>query len=400
MNSVAPTALLPFFADRVQREPLHVARSVAPDSALLLAHIEAMARTARYSNFGPCHDALAALLETELNADRVLLFSSATSALITALRALDITGEVITTPFTFAGTAHAISWAGATPVFADIDGLDMTIDPAQVEAAITPRTQAILAVHIYGIPCQVDALADIATRHGLKLIYDAAHAFATCIADVPVHGFGDATVYSLHASKLFHTGEGGALVCRSPALQSTCNRLQNFGFDGDGEIAGLGCNAKLSELQAALGLSVYPQIAAEREARLDIRRAYERALRGIAHVELVALPSAVNSSHQYLVVRVQGSETGTGLSNRDRVYHVLKQHQICARRYFYPLCSEFAHYANGPSATTTNLPNALRISREVLCLPLHSGVTAAAIDDICFLIGQAVRTNAATPQPY
>jgi dTDP-4-amino-4,6-dideoxygalactose transaminase len=397
MNSVVtPTALLPFFADRVQREPLYVARSVAPDSALLLAHIEAMARTARYSNFGPCHQALTDLLENELAADAVSLFSSATAALITVLRAMEINGEVITTPFTFAGTAHAVTWAGATPVFADIHSSDMTLDPARVEAAITPRTQAILAVHIYGIPCDVKALADIAARHRLMLVYDAAHAFTTRIAGIPVHRFGDATVYSLHASKLFHTGEGGALVCRSHALQAKCQRLQNFGFDGDGEIIEPGSNAKLSEMQAALGLSVYPGIAAERDARVMVRRTYEHQLQGIAGVQLVSAPANVSSSHQYLVIRVDGRDPATGLSNRDVVHDVLKQHQIFSRRYFYPLCSEFAHYAKYPNAAAHNLPNALRISREVLCLPLHSNVNATAIGDICFLIKHVMHRLIAT----
>jgi dTDP-4-amino-4,6-dideoxygalactose transaminase len=200
----------------------------------------------------------------------------------------------------------------------------------------------------------------------------------------------------LHASKLFHTGEGGALVCRSHALQTKCQRLQNFGFDSEGEIIELGSNAKLSEMQAALGLSVYPRIAAERASRVTVRRTYEHQLHGIVGVQLVSAPADVSSSHQYLVIRVHGRDPATGLSNRDVVYDVLKQHQIFSRRYFYPLCSEFAHYAKYPGAAAHNLANALRISREVLCLPLHSNVDATAIGDICFLIKHVMHRLATT----
>jgi dTDP-4-amino-4,6-dideoxygalactose transaminase len=392
MNSVVNgSPHLPFYAERVQSEPLWVARSVAPDTTLLSAHIGAMVKTARYSNFGPCNEALTALLKRELSASNLSLFSSATSALITALRAFEVHGgEVITTPFTFAGTAHAINWAGATPVFADISPHDMTLDPVKVEAAITPATRAILAVHIYGIPCQLDQLADIATRHRLALIYDAAHAFSTTAHGSAIHHYGDATVYSFHASKLFHTGEGGALVCRSKAMQSKCSQMQNFGFDDENDIVHLGSNAKMSEMQAALGLSVHPNIERERDLRARVRATYERELRDIPGVSVVHLPAGVSQSHQYFVVRITNEQPRASVSRRDRVHDVLMQHNVLSRRYFYPLCSQFPHYSGLPSAQMSNLANAEQVSREVLCLPLHSGVSERASVDIGFLIRHAL----------
>ncbi len=370
----------------VQPEAVLVARSVAPDAALLAQYIAEMSRTSRFSNYGPLHEALRVNLQNTLSADRVSLFSSATAALITVLRALDVSGEVITTPFTFAATPHAITWAGATPVFADIDGASLTLDPARVEAAITPRTTAIVAVHIYGMPCDVAALEDIAARHRLKLVFDAAHAFGTRANDVPIHCWGDASVYSTHASKLFHTGEGGVLVCRDEALAHRAERLQNFGLDADGVPNEAGVNSKMSEIQAALGLSVLPHVAVERAARQRIAQRYAQSLTSIAGLRAFALPDDVEHSLQYFAVRMSGAARSGDLTRRDAALNLLAAHKIHARRYFYPLCSEFPHYRALVSAQRENLPNAVSAANEMLCLPFHGGVSDAAQHAIAALL--------------
>ncbi len=371
----------------VQPDAVLVARSVAPDEALLAEYIAEMSRTSRFSNYGPLHEALRDVLQRSLLADRVCLFSSATAALVTALRALDVSGEVITTPFTFAATPHAITWAGAQPVFADIDRAALTLDPARVEAAITPRTTAIVAVHIYGMACDVAALEDIAARHRLHLVFDAAHAFGTCINGTPVHRWGDASVYSTHASKLFHTGEGGVLVCRDDVIAQRAERLQNFGLDTDGVPAEAGVNSKMSEIQAALGLSVLPNVAAERAARRLLAQAYLQSLSSIAGLKAFVLPAHVEHSLQYFAVRVSGAATRDGPTRRDATLNLLASHNIHARRYFYPLCSEFPHYRTLPSAQRGNLPNALSAAEEMLCLPFHGGVSVAAQSAIAKLLG-------------
>jgi len=370
----------------LQPEAVLVARSVAPDAALLAQYIAEMSRTSRFSNYGPLHEALRVKLQNTLSADRVSLFSSATAALITVLRALDVSGEVITTPFTFAATPHAITWAGATPVFADIDGDSLTLDPARVEAAITPRTTAIVAVHIYGMPCDVAALEDIAARHRLKLVFDAAHAFGTRANDVPIHRWGDASVYSTHASKLFHTGEGGVLVCRDEALAHRAERLQNFGLDADGVPSETGVNSKMSEIQAALGLSVLPHVAAERAERQRLAQRYAQSLWSIAGLRAFALPDDIEHSLQYFAVRMSGAARSDGLTRRDAALNLLAAHNIHARRYFYPLCSEFPHYCALVSAQRENLPNAVSAANEMLCLPFHGGVSDAAQHAIAALL--------------
>jgi len=370
----------------LQSEAVLVARSVAPDAALLAQYIAEMSRTSRFSNYGPLHEALRVNLQNTLSADRVSLFSSATAALITVLRALDVSGEVITTPFTFAATPHAITWAGATPVFADIGGASLTLDPARVEAAITPRTTAIVAVHIYGMPCDVAALEDIAARHRLKLVFDAAHAFGTRANDVPIHCWGDASVYSTHASKLFHTGEGGVLVCRDEALALRAEGLQNFGLDADGVPNEAGVNSKMSEIQAALGLSVLPHVAAERAARQRLAQRYAQSLSSIAGLRTFALPADVEHSLQYFAVRMTGAARSDGPTRRDAALNLLAVHNIHARRYFYPLCSEFPHYRALVSTQRENLPNAVSAANEMLCLPFHGGVSDAAQHAIAALL--------------
>jgi len=381
------------FPDRVQAAPLPLARSVPPDLARLTASFARIVDNGRYSNFGPLQVEYAATIADALDcATPPLLFANATIALTTVLRALPVRGEVITTPFSFAASAHAIDWAGATPVFADIDPVTLTLDPERVAAAITPRTTAILAVHIYGHPCDHAGLSALASRHGLPLIYDAAHAFATRVDGAPIHHLGDATVYSLHASKLTHCGEGGVLVTRDPRLQAACASLQNFGIVDEDAVALCGSNGKLSEASAALGLAVLPGVAAEWSRRHALREQYRQALATVAGVTLYELPASVSQSEQYLVVRIAG-----GAARRDAVFRALREHRVFARRYFYPLCSDFPHYRHLASASRSNLPVSERAAGEMLCLPLHGGVSAAAVADIAFIIGETLALSPAQP---
>jgi dTDP-4-amino-4,6-dideoxygalactose transaminase len=367
-----------------------VARSIEPDRETLMRYIDAMCASRRFSNFGPIHEELRDRLRNLLDADQLGLYSSATSALTIALRALGVSGEVITTPFSFAASAQVIEWAGATPVFVDIDPISLTIDPTLVEAAITPNTTAILAVHIYGVPCDVRALEDIAKRHRLKLIFDAAHAFDTRINEVPIHRFGDATIYSTHASKLFHTGEGGVLVCRDASVQQRCERMSNFGFDGSGDALECGTNAKMSELHAATGLAVLPRVTAERTARSVLRKQYEHALADIDGITLIAPPNGVKDSLQYFAIRVAAKSTHDKNSSRDYIYQCLIEYGVESRKYFYPLCTEFSYSPASKGATSLLLPAAKRASSEVLCLPFHSAVSDDTVTTIASLCREAM----------
>jgi dTDP-4-amino-4,6-dideoxygalactose transaminase len=374
----------------VNTDHVPVARSIEPDRDILMRYIDAMCVSRRFSNFGPIHDELRDRLRELLAADRLGLFSSATSALTIALRALGVSREVITTPFSFAASAQVIEWVGATPVFVDVDPKSLTIDPQLVEAAITPHTSAILAVHIYGLPCDVRALQDIAERHCIKLIFDAAHAFDTRIDGVPVHRFGDATIYSTHASKLFHTGEGGVLVCRDANVQQRCERMSNFGFDGTGDASDCGTNAKMSELHAATGLAVLPSVSAERAARAALRKRYENALANIDGITPIASPNNVKDSLQYFATRVATSCARERKSARDRVYQRLFEYGIESRKYFHPLCTEFSYLPDSKVSIERWLPIAKRASYEVLCLPFHSAVNDDTVTTIASLTREAM----------
>jgi dTDP-4-amino-4,6-dideoxygalactose transaminase len=374
---------------------LPLSRPIQPAPDVLQAHMAAMAVSARYSNMGPCHDALRSALRTHLGAPHLALVANATLGLMLALRALKVGGEVITTPFTFAASAHAISWTGATPVFVDVEPGGENIDPAQVAAAISPRTEAILAVHAFGLPCDGVELERIASRHGLALVFDGAHAFDLRRRGEPIHRWGDATVYSAHATKLFHTAEGGMVVARSAGLAASIERLANFGFHAPGQAAEIGLNAKMSEVHAAVGLAVLPRVAEELAARLALRAAYERALAGMPELRLIAPPQDCTDTAQFLACRVADAQPADA---RDRLVEDLHAGGFDARAYFSPLSSEFPHYRarGGP---VFPLAQAERASRRVLCLPFHSGVTAADVDAIAGIIGRRLSDRSQDGRP-
>ncbi|CAN5739521.1 DegT/DnrJ/EryC1/StrS family aminotransferase [soil metagenome] len=321
-------------------------------------------------------------LGTYLGCQNLSLFCNGTIALLLGLKALKLSGEVITTPFTFPATTHAIDWAGLSPVFADIDPKTLTIDPKKVEEAITDRTTAILAVHVFGIPCDVHALEAIARKYQLKLIYDAAHAFGTEVDGMPIGNFGDLSMFSLHATKLFHTAEGGALVYKDAALKSELHYLHNFGIKDEDTVVSSGINGKMNELQAALGLCVLDLVEVERQKRALIVERYTSNLEALDDVAAVLPLPSVRSSYQYMpiIIKAQGDRS------RDSIFYQLRAKEILARRYFRPLCTKTPCYANLPSASACNLPIAEVIDQQILCLPLHGDLSNDDVDHICDII--------------
>jgi len=372
-------------------EPLHVSRPVLPPLESYTRLLESAWASHRLTNGGSLHVSLEARLALTLGVPGLSLTASGTTGLLLACRALGLSGEVITTPYTFAATPHAISWCGLEPVFCDIDPADLGLLPAAVEAAITPRTSAILAVHVYGIPSRLEEMERIARRHGLALIYDAAHAFGVQVDGRGIGTFGDASVYSFHATKLFHTGEGGALACRDPRVQERVDSLRNFGIAGGESACEAGLNGKMSELQAALGLAVLPRVDEEWACRATLARAWREELSGIDGITMPSWPDGVRPSHTFFPIAVDANAFGC---TRDSLHDWLRSRNVMARRYFFPLCSDLPSYRDLPSSAPGLLPNAREASERYLCLPFHSGVREADVATIVNLIRCAPRAAA------
>jgi dTDP-4-amino-4,6-dideoxygalactose transaminase len=335
------------------------------------------------TNKGPLHDALEQELCAYLRVSHLSLVSSGTIALMLALRAFDLAGEAITTPFTSPATVHAISWCGLTPVFADIDPRSLTLDPAAVERAITPRTVALVPVHVFGVPCAHDALQEIASRYGLRLIYDGAHAFGAEVGGKPLSSIGDATMLSFHATKLFNTAEGGAVVAPDREVKRRVDLLRDLGFENETTFTLPGLNGKMSELAAALGLANLPRVEAEHRARGEIAGVYRERLSGIQGLSIVEPGDDVHPSRFYFAIRVDG-ETCRRL--RDDLYAGLRAFNVFPRRYFYPLCTASPSYCSLPSAAPANVPVATRAAAEVLCLPFYGALGPAGAYRICDMI--------------
>ncbi len=361
-------------------QPVYVTRPLLPPLDEYTALLQQVWDSGWLTNGGRQHAELERELARYLGADQLSLFNNGTIALIVACQALRLSGEVITTPFTFPATPHVLSWNNITPVFADIDPDTLCLDPARVEALVGQRTSAILGVHVYGVPCDVAALGDIARRRGLRVVYDAAHAFGTAVGGKPIAAFGDATMFSLHATKLFHSAEGGALAVSDPDLKQRVDLLKNFGIENEDEVLMPGINGKLSELQAALGRVVLRHVDAERARRTAVRRIYEQRLQGVPGLRLHAMPAAVVDSLQYLVLRIDAVAAGC---DRDTLHARLKRYNIVTRKYFHPLCSDYRCYRHLPTASPRHLPVAYRVAAEVLALPFHGALAADDVHRIC-----------------
>ncbi|RQR67409.1 DegT/DnrJ/EryC1/StrS family aminotransferase [Burkholderia sp. Bp9126] len=347
--------------------PIYVTRPMLPPLSEFESQLQDIWDSAWLTNGGAKHVELEAALAGKLGAEHFSLFNNGTSALLVACQALRLAGEVITTPFTFPATPHVLHWNNVTPVFCDIDEETLTIDPAVAEALITPRTTGMLGVHVYGMPCDVQAFERIREQYGVKVLYDGAHAFGTEIDGKPIAEFGDATMYSFHATKLFHSAEGGGLAMADAALKRRVDLLKNFGILNETEVIMPGINGKMNEIQAALGLVNLSHYESERDARMSVAQVYLERLGDIRGVTCFRLPATVRNSMQYFIVRVNPLACGV---SRDQLYERLKQFNVFARRYFYPLCSEHNCYRALPSADPGRLPVATRVSREVLALPL------------------------------
>ena len=366
-------------------EPIYVTRPTLPNTDRVVDSIKEIWRSKRLTNNGPKCRELECRLQARLGVKYLSAFNNGTTALMVACRALNLTGEVITTPFTFAATPHALTWNNLTPVFCDIDPITLNIDANKIEPLITERTSAILAVHVFGTPCDVEKIQSIADKYNLKVIYDAAHAFGiTLNGGGGIGGLGDVSMMSFHATKIYHTIEGGALMCRDARLKERIDLFRNFGIAGEEEVELPGLNGKMNELQAAIGLIMLDCIDDEREKRAALEKIYDEELRhceGIIRVPEFLLSS--KSNHQYYVIRIDREKFGR---SRDEVYDTLRRYNVFARKYFYPLCSDYDHYKNLPSAAPERLPNAHRISEEVLSMPLYGELSVEDVKKICAIV--------------
>lgn len=350
---------------------IRAAQPLLPDMEELLPYLREIWESRMLTNNGALHARLEQALKARLMVERLQLTANGTLGLMCALRALQVSGRVITTPFTFVATVHALRWCGLEPVFADIDPDTLNLDPDRAAAAVGPGVTAILPVHCFGTPCDTTRLGLLARHHGLKLIYDAAHAFDVSDAGGSILRHGDASVVSFHATKVFSTSEGGAVVSATADTADRVARCRNFGFTGDIDTDELGLNAKLGELNAALGLAQLPHIDAQRRRRQAIDRRYREGLASLEGLSLLPEPANWRGNHAYFPVFVKDGFAIT----RDQLHAQLRAAHIDSRRYFYPLVTWHSEYRSLPSASASHLPVATRVANEVLCLPMHAGLT-------------------------
>ena len=356
---------------------IQVARSSMPDFAAYCEEIRPLWESHWLTNNGEKALALEAALAQTLETPNVVLFTNGHLALEAAVRAMGITGEAITTPFTFISTTHALVRCGVTPVFADVRPGDLTLDPSAIERLITPRTTAIVPVHVYGGFCDVDAIERIAAKHGLKVLYDAAHAFGATLGGKTASAFGDAQMYSFHATKVFHTIEGGAVTCQSKAVADVLRLERNYGITGPEETVTVGGNAKMNEFQAAMGLCNLRVLAGERDKRRAVVARCRERLGGVRGLRM--LPTHAGDNFAYLPVLFEGFRL-----TRDAAFDLLATHDVFARKYFYPLTSAMACYAGRFDVKDT--PVALAASQQVMTLPLYADLPLAEVDRICDIL--------------
>ena len=331
------------------------------------------------TNNGNFHKCLEAELASYLKVPFVSLFTNGTLPLITALQALRITGEVITTPYSFVATTHALWWNGIKPVFVDIDLQTGNIDPDKIETAITPKTTAIMPVHVYGKPCDTKKIQEIANKYGLKVIYDAAHAFGVEVNGESILNAGDMSTLSFHATKVYNTIEGGALVMHDEETKKRIDYLKNFGFAGETEVVAPGINSKMDEMRAAYGLLNLRQVDAAIEARHQVAVKYREELRDVDGISFMEDMPGVKHNYSYFPIFVDAEKYGM---TRDELYFKMKEAKVLGRRYFYPLISEFSTYRGLPSSSKENLPNAHKMADSVICLPMHHELRECEIERI------------------
>lgn len=361
-------------------KPIYVTQPFLPPLEEFQEYLEDIWERKVLTNNGKYHKLLESALCDYLGVKYISLFANGTLALVTALQVLKISNEVITTPFSFVATTHSLWWNNIKPVFVDIEPETFNLDPKRIEAAITPKTTAILPVHVYGNPCKLEELQNIADTYGLKLIYDAAHAFGVKINGKSLTAFGDLSVLSFHATKVFNTFEGGAIICNDEKTKKRIDFLKNFGFANETTVIEPGINAKMNEFQAALGLLQLKYLEEAVEKRREIALEYRKCLKSIKGIEIMDDIKGVQHNYAYFPILINKEKYGR---SRDDIYEGLKKHNIYTRRYFYPLISQFPSYRGLDSARQGLMPVAERAAEEVLCLPLYPALEDEVVKLIC-----------------
>ena len=362
--------------------PIYVTQPYLPPLDEFLPYLEKIWANKILTNGGPFHQQLEQALCDHLGLEHIALFTNGTLALVTALQALRITGEVITTPYSFVATSHSLLWNGIKPVFVDIDPNTLNLDPAKIEAAITPQTTAIMPVHCYGHPCDVEAIQKIADNYNLKVIYDAAHAFGVQDAGGSILRHGDLSVLSFHATKVFNTFEGGAIVCPDAKTKLRIDQLKNFGFVDEVTVVAPGINGKMSELNAAIGLLQLEHIDQAIARRKEIDMTYRELFKDVSGIHCLKDAGEKVANYAYFPILVDVNYP----ISRDALYQKLKDNGIYARRYFYPLISDFPMYRGLSSAALSNLPVARKMANEVICLPIYPDLLTDKVEIIIQLI--------------
>lgn len=368
------TAIKPF------DKPLYITRPPLPDKKDVYRKIDEIWDSQWLTNVGPQYLRFETELKKCLEVSNISLFCNGTLALKLACQALRLSGEVITTPFTFAATPHVLYWNRITPVFCDIDPNTFNLDPNRIESLITSNTTAILPVHVFGYPCDIQSIREVADRYGLRVIYDAAHSFGVEINGEKIGNFGDISMFSFHATKIFHTFEGGALTFKDESFRERLEFAKNFGFKGEENIVVPGINAKMNEFQAAIGLLMLKLVDEEIKRRKQLTMMYRERLKNIPGIKYKNDMPNVKHNYYNFVITVDKNEFGY---SRDDLYENLKQYNIFTRKYFYPLCSQFQCYRQYLSSSPENLPVAEKITKEVLSLPLYGDLKFEDIHKIC-----------------
>lgn len=364
-------------------KPVYITQPLLPDMDEFNEMLKVIWASKQLSNNGNMVKQLEKDLAGFLDADYLSVFSNGTVALQLGCKVLRLSGEVITTPFTFAATTHSLVWNNVKPVFCDIEEDSYNINPDLIESLITQDTTAIMPVHVFGNPCNVEKIRQIAEKYGLKVFYDAAHAFGVKVNGVPISNFGDVSMFSFHATKIYHTIEGGALTFKDPYFKERADSLRNFGIRYPDNVTEPGTNGKLNEIQAAVGILLLKQVEDEIEKRKEITDLYRQLLDEIPGITTSKDMEGITHNYSYFVIKVNKDEYGF---SRDELYDKLAEYNVIARKYFYPLCSNFQCYRDYPSSSKLNLPIANKVSDMVLSLPLHGRLLKSDVEKICSII--------------
>lgn len=365
------------------KKPFYITQPLLPDMDEFNKMLKVIWESKQLSNNGNMVKQLEKDLSAFLNAEYLSVFCNGTVALQLACKILRLSGEVITTPFTFAATTHSLFWNNLRPVFCDIEEDTFNMNPDLIESLITERTTAILPVHVFGYPCNVEKIQKIADKHGLKILYDAAHAFGVKVNDTPISSYGDISMFSFHATKIYHTIEGGGLVFKNPNFKDRADSLRNFGIRCIDEVTEPGTNGKLNEIQAAVGILLLDKVKEEIEKRKVITNLYRDMLKDVPGITTSKDLEGITHNYAYFVIKIDKDEFGL---SRDEVFDKLIEYNVIARKYFSPLCSNFPCYKNYPSSSKQELRVANKIVGKVLSLPLHGRMTSGDVEKICDII--------------